>query len=107
LNAQSGSIGKEIVQVGILVKDVEDAARKLEKLIGIAPFEIMEPDYRDLTYREKAGRYKIRIALAKAGPVQMELMQPLYGETIYGEFAQRKAYGLHHLGIGTDNMERG
>jgi hypothetical protein len=47
LNAQPGSIGKEIVQVGILVKDVEDAARKLEKLIGIGPFEIVEPDYRD------------------------------------------------------------
>ena len=46
MNAQPGSIGKEIVQVGILVKDVEDAARKLEKLIGIGPFEIMEPDYR-------------------------------------------------------------
>ena len=67
----------------------------------------MEPEYRDLTYRGNAGRYKIRVALAKAGPVQIELMQPLYGETIYGEFAQRKAYGLPHLGIGTDNMERG
>jgi hypothetical protein len=33
-------------------------------------------------------------------------MQPLYGETIYDEFAQRKGYGLHHLGIKTDNMER-
>jgi methylmalonyl-CoA/ethylmalonyl-CoA epimerase len=107
LNAPSRSIGKEILQVGILVKDVEDAARKLEKLIGIGPFEIMEPDYRDLTYRGKAGRYKIRVALAKAGPVQIELMQPLYGETIYDEFAQRKGYGLHHLGIETDNMELG
>jgi len=56
-----------------------------------------------LTYRGKTGRFKMRVALANAGPVQIELMQPLYDETIYDEFAQRKGYGLHHLGIRTDN----
>ncbi len=64
---QSGSDGKEIVQVGILVRDVEETTRKLEKLIGIEPFEILEPDYRDLTYRGKTGRFKMRIGLARAG----------------------------------------
>ena len=89
-NMQSGSTGKEIVQVGILVKDVEDAARKLEKLIGIGPFEILEPEYRDLTFQGKVGKFKIKIGLARAGPVQIELMQPLYGETIYDEFASER-----------------
>ena len=106
MSDESGSLGKEIIQVGILVKDVAEAAKKLEKLIGIGPFEILEPEYRDLTYRGKTGKFKIRIALAKAGPIQIELMQPLYGETIYDEFAKRKGYGLHHLGIKTDNMEQ-
>jgi len=106
LSNESGWLGKEIIQVGILVKDAAEAAKKLEKLIGVGPFEILEPEYRDLTYRGKTGKFKIRIALAKAGPIQIELMQPLYGETIYDEFAQRKGYGLHHLGIKTDNMER-
>jgi methylmalonyl-CoA/ethylmalonyl-CoA epimerase len=102
---RSRSVEKEIVQVGILVRDVEESAKRLEKLIGIGPFEILEPDYRDLTYRGKTGRFKMRIALAKAGPVEIELMQPLRGETIYKEFAKRKGYGLHHLAIGTDSME--
>ena len=52
------------------------------------------------------GKFKMRIALARAGPIQIELMQPLHGETIYDEFAQRRGYGLHHLGIKTDNMEQ-
>jgi len=103
---QSESGGKEIIQVGILVKDVEESARKLEKRIGIGPFEILEPEYRDLTYHGKVGRFKVKLALAKAGPIQIELMQPLWGETIYDEFARRKGYGLHHLGIRTDNMEQ-
>ena len=97
---------KEVVQVGIIVKDVEETAKRLDELIGIGPFEIMEPDYRDLTFQGKAGKFKMKLALAKAGPIQIELMQPLHGETIYEEFVKRKAYGLHHLGIKTDDMER-
>jgi len=33
-------------------------------------------------------------------------MQPLYGETIYEEFTRRKGYGLHHLGVKTEDMEQ-
>jgi hypothetical protein len=98
--------GKEVVQVGIIVEDVEKTARKLEELIGIGPFEILEPDYRDLTFRGKVGKFKMKLALAKAGPVQIELMQPLQGETIYEDFVKRKGYGLHHLGIKTEDMEQ-
>jgi len=58
---------KEISHVGVVVEDVEEAARKLEELIGIGPFKILEPQYRDLTYQGKPGKYKIKIGLAKAG----------------------------------------
>jgi len=99
------AVSKEVVQVGIIVEDVEETARRLEKFLGIGPFEILEPDYRDLTYQGKVGKFKIKLALAKAGPVQIELMQPLWGDTIYEEFVKRKGYGLHHLGIKTEHME--
>jgi methylmalonyl-CoA/ethylmalonyl-CoA epimerase len=102
---QTFSKSVEIVQIGILVRDVEEAARKLEKLIGIGPFQILEPEYRDLTLHGRPARFKIRIALAKAGPIQIELTQPLSGETIYDEYARRKEYGLHHLAIRAENME--
>jgi methylmalonyl-CoA/ethylmalonyl-CoA epimerase len=102
---QTSSKSVEIIQAGILVRDVEEAARKLEKLIGIGPFQILEPEYRDLTLHGRPARFKIRIALAKAGPIQIELMQVLSGETIYDEYARRKGYGLHHLAIRTESMD--
>ncbi|MGA3406302.1 MAG: VOC family protein [Candidatus Bathyarchaeia archaeon] len=100
----SESSGKQIIQVGILVEDVEESARKLEKL-GIGPFRILEPEYRDLTFHGKVGRFKVKIALANAGPVQIELAQRIYGETVYDDYFNRKGYGLHHLGIQAENME--
>jgi methylmalonyl-CoA/ethylmalonyl-CoA epimerase len=95
-----------VLHVGILVRDVEETARRLEKLLGIAPWQIFEPDFRDLTVYGKPARYKVRIALAMAGPVQVELIQVLLGDTVYDEFVRRKGYGLHHLGLRTSNIER-
>ncbi len=97
---------KEIFQVGILVRDVEEASKKFEKLMGIGPFEIFEPAYRQMTIHGREGKFKIRLGLAKAGSIQVELIQPLYGETIYEKFIQQRGYGLHHLAVRTDNIEQ-
>lgn len=96
---------KDVFQVGIFVKDVEETARKLEQLLGIGPFRIFEPEYKDLTYRGKPGKFKMKIGLAQAGSILIELAQPIDGETIFDDFAKRKSYGIHHLGIRTVDME--
>jgi len=94
----------QVIQVGIIVKDVEETADKLERFFGIGPFRIFEPKYKDLTYRGKPSKFRFKIGLAMAGDVQIELAQPLSGKTIYGEYVKRKGYGIHHLGIRTQNM---
>lgn len=104
-DAHSKSEWKEISHVGAVVGNVEQAARKLEKLIGIGLFRILEPQYPDITYQGKPGRFKVKIVLARAGTIDVELVQPLYGETIYDSHIQRKGYGIHHIGIRTDNIE--
>jgi 4-hydroxyphenylpyruvate dioxygenase-like putative hemolysin len=40
-----------------------------------------------------------------AGTVQIELVQVLEGETVYDDFIRDGRYGLHHLGIRTDNID--
>ena len=95
----------EVLHVAILVRDVQEAAGRLEKLLGIAPWRIFEPDFRDLTVCGRPARYKVRIGLAMAGPVQLELIQLLSGDSVYDEFIRQKGYGLHHLGLRTSNIE--
>lgn len=103
---QPKSASREISHVGILVDDIEKAARDLEKLIGIGPFKILEPEYRDTTYQGKPAKFKVKIALATAGAIDVELMQPIQGETIYDSYIKRKGYGIHHIGIRTRNIEQ-
>jgi len=103
---QSESAPREIVNVGMVVSDVEKTARKLEKLIGIGPFKIFEPEFRDVTFRGKPATLKIRGAIGRAGPIEIHLIQVLSGENIFQEFVRRKGYGVHHLAIRTDSLER-
>jgi hypothetical protein len=99
-------VGTEVVQVGILVENVEETAKRLEKFVGIGPFRIFEPEYRDVTFNGKTAKFKVKLALANAGPVQIELVQPLQEETVFDLNVKRKDYGLHHLAIKAENLEQ-
>lgn len=49
--------------LNMVVNDVRDAAEKLERVIGIGPFEIFDPDYGDLTFKGNVGKFKSSIGL--------------------------------------------
>ena len=96
---------KKIGQIGIVTKDVEKTAKKMEKLLGIGPFKFMVTNYQNKMYRGKPEDFGVKIALANVGPIQIELMQPLAGQSIWKEFIAKKGYGLHHIALEIDNME--
>lgn len=95
----------EILHVGVVVKNVDETARKLGELLRIGPFEILEPEYSDVTVYGKPAQFRIRLGRAKAGPVVIALIQPVSGESVYEEFVRRKGHGLHHLAFRTDDLE--
>jgi hypothetical protein len=37
--------------------------------------------------------------------LRIELIEPLEGDTVYREFVEKHGYGVHHLGVLTDNMQ--
>ena len=94
-----------VSQIGVVIKDMHSMMEFYSKVWNVGPFQIFEPEYTDQTYRGKPGNFKMRIALSPFGPVQLELIEPLEGDTIYGEFLKEKGGGLHHLGFDVDRIE--
>jgi hypothetical protein len=47
----------------------------------------------------------MRIALSYLGPLRIELIQPLEGDTVYADFVREHGYGVHHLGLLVDDMQ--
>ena len=89
----------EVVQVGIVVRDLEKTIKQLNSLWNVGPFRFSEIDLPDATLHGKQTRLMAKLAFAQVGPVELELIQPGEGENTYREFLRDKGEGVHHLKI--------
>ena len=98
---------KGVAQIGMLVKDLDATVEKYWKVFGIGPwhfFTYRKPMVKEMTYYGKPAKYSMRPALSYLGSLRIELIEPGEGESIYHDFVREHGYGLHHLGLLTDNM---
>jgi methylmalonyl-CoA/ethylmalonyl-CoA epimerase len=91
-------------QLGIVVEDLEKTRANLERHFEIGPFHVFEFDQKAFVADGSEISSRIKVGLAEAGPVQIELIQPIRGENIYTEFLARRGEGLHHLAYEVDSF---
>jgi len=94
-----------VQQVCIVVRDMDRAIEYYGSTFGIGPFRTIDVDMEGVLLRGKPIRTTIKVAFAKSGPLQVELIQPVEGKNIYTEFLDSKGEGLHHLGFQVDDLE--
>ena len=94
-----------VQQVSIVVEDMDRAVEYYTSTFGIGSFRVMDIDLEDVLLRGKPISTKIKVAFAKSGPLQVELIQPVQGKNIYTEFLENKGEGLHHLGFQVDDLD--
>jgi methylmalonyl-CoA/ethylmalonyl-CoA epimerase len=98
---------REIAQICLIVPDLDKAVENYWKIFGIGPWHFYtygRPLVKRMTRHGKPTEYKMRVALSHIGSLRIELIEPLEGDTVYTEFVARHGYGVHHLGVLTDNM---
>jgi methylmalonyl-CoA/ethylmalonyl-CoA epimerase len=97
-----------VAQIGFVVKDLDAAVEAWWKLTGVGPWHFYTygaPLVKRMKYRGKPAQYRMRIALSNIGPLRIELIQPLEGDTVYAEFIKAHGYGIHHLGLLVPDMQ--
>ena len=101
--------GLKLQQVGLVVRDMNKSVEFYQEILGIGPWEYHEFDesnWGSSTYHGKPAKQKFRVALAMSGTTQVELIQPLGGDTIYSDFLEEHGEGIHHLGhVHVENLE--
>ena len=89
------------IQVGVLVKDLDSYLEKLEQVFGMGPFRIVDyPPADEIPFREyrgQSGNFKAKFCFYELGNIQLELIQPLEGESIWQDFIDTHGPGIHHL----------
>ena len=97
-----------VAQVALIVEDLDQAVKNYWELFGIGPWHIYtygKPLVKEMTYRGQPSEYKMRVALSWIGPLRVELIEMLEGDTVYADFVREHGYGVHHFGVLVEDME--
>lgn len=93
-------------QVGYIVDDLLVAAAKWAQTFGVGPFHVLRRAEVDCTYRGAPSKLDVRVAVAQAGPVQIELIQE-FGDrpSVYNELAAPGSSLMHQLATVTADYD--
>lgn len=90
----------EVSQVGMVVEDLDEGMEQFEAVLGVGPWNDIRfepPELTDTTYLGKETEFSFRIAIADAGEIDLELIEPLEGENVYTDHLEEHGEGLHHI----------
>ncbi len=82
-----------IDHISIAVKDVEEAAKFLEKGFGLK-----------IEHTEEIAEQGVKVAFVDIGGVSVELVQPLDENSVLNKFIEKRGPGLHHIAFKVDNI---
>ena len=90
----------------MVVKDIEKTKGYYES-IGIGPWLEYPPlvEYTKLNVIDEKGFFASRFVYTKIGDLQLQLVQPGEGKTIYKEFLEKKGEGVFHIGFEVDDID--
>jgi catechol 2,3-dioxygenase-like lactoylglutathione lyase family enzyme len=100
----------KFVQIGVVVADLDKSTRALTDIFGIGPFHIVDwpPEGRaDLErfYHGQPGDFTARMAFTELGSIELELIQPVSGQSIWADFLRDSGGGIHHIRFNVDELE--
>ena len=96
----------QLHHISIVVKDIYKAVEYYES-IGIGPFKSYPPikEYVKIDVPDKEGFYDLTIRCARIGPVELQLIQPGKGKSLYKDFLEKRGEGVYHLGFVVEDID--
>jgi methylmalonyl-CoA/ethylmalonyl-CoA epimerase len=91
--------------VGIVVLDLETAARDLQRRWGTHITDIAEVTLHDARYHHRPATISFKRGLISSGASQIELVEPRSDSPFRDFMTQRKGDGVHHLAYIVDHID--
>ena len=99
----------EIVQVGIIDKDLEKAKQGMLDVFGLEPDAGGESLYKNCIYKDSQERIDAPVLAACYNffNIQLELLQPIGDtDTVWSDYIKMGQSGLHHIRFDVDDQDR-
>jgi methylmalonyl-CoA/ethylmalonyl-CoA epimerase len=94
--------GRKLFQIAFVTDDLERSMKAWVETLGVGPWRVAaftEETVKDfVVHGAPVGvPFKFLIAISWMGDTELEIIQPVYGPTIYTKFLEEKGGGLHHI----------
>ena len=87
---------KRITEVGVAVKNLDQATQLMVDLLGAKADEIITMDI-----------YQMRYRMCRVGKVDFELMEPIDGQGLIADFIAKRGEGIHHVAFAVEDIKNG
>ena len=98
-----------VTQLAWVVKDVDKWVENFYSLTNISKWHFYAYGPEILSLMRRYGKnteFDWVCAVANAGPLRLEVIQPKNGDTVYQDYVDKHGYGgIQHVGIAVENME--
>lgn len=89
------------IHVGIVVHSIEETLEKMKGIFDLGEYRInpFPPEGSDvqLMYHGKKTDFSARFCFIQMGDSELELIEPVNGESVWKDFLKEKGEGIHHL----------
>jgi catechol 2,3-dioxygenase-like lactoylglutathione lyase family enzyme len=97
-------------QVGLVVSDLNAFLTMIKDLLGLDGFEVIEYPPEDIEpetlYYGEPVEFKVKMAFRDFGKFQLEVVEPLEGQSVFSDFLEKNGPGLHHIRFTEPDFDR-
>jgi methylmalonyl-CoA/ethylmalonyl-CoA epimerase len=103
---QEDSAFSKVIQIGVVVKDIDKTVARLTAL-GIGPFKTHSlPADREEWYGNKRMYAEFKFRMANIGDMQLELIQPISGDSPHKDFLESRGEGIQHIACSVKDVQK-
>ncbi len=98
-----------LAQVAVVVRDIEEMARRYAAVFGLPVPEIIvtAPGLEaQQTYRGALSDARCKLAFFRLGQVELELIEPMGGASTWQEALDKNGEGFDHIAFWVDGMQQ-
>lgn len=93
---------RKIYQIAWVTRDIEKSMKAWVDILKVGPWKVFSFTNETVKNLKVGGEivtepFKFLIAISWMGDTELEIIQPVYGPTIYERFLDEKGEGLHHV----------
>ncbi len=99
------AVFNKLHHISIVVRDAQKTQKYYES-IGIGPWMDYPPmkEYLKINVPDENGFYNLKIKCVQIGPVQLQLVEPGEGDSLYKDHLQKKGEGVFHIGFEVNDI---